>query len=66
MKIVQEEYQDGERVLVSYDQDDGDGWSWKLKNKKGTVIFDEYGMHIKTDEGDKVRLIEITKIKKLT
>jgi hypothetical protein len=66
MKIVQTDYSNGERVCISADLDDGDGWSWKLKNKKGTVHIDEYGMHVMTDDGDKVVPIEITKIKKLT
>jgi len=66
MKINQEEYTHGERVNINAELDDGDGWYWKIKNKKGTVIFDEYGMHIKTDEGDKVYPIDLSKIIKLT
>ena len=57
MRVVQDEYVDGERVVISCDLDDGGGWSWKLKNKKGTVHIDEYGMHIKTDEDDLFKIL---------
>lgn len=66
MKITQNQYSDGQRVIISCELDDGDGWHWKLKNKKGTVCIDEYGMHVKTDEGDKVVPLDITKIKLIT
>lgn len=66
MKLLQADYYHGESVCINADLDDSDGWSWKLKNKKGTVVIDEYGMHVITDEGDKVQPVDITKITKIT
>ena len=65
MKINTDEYKDGDRVVINAELDDGDGWCWKLKKKKGTVHFDKYGFHIKTDEADKVTALDITAIKRI-
>ena len=66
MKINTDEYKDGDRVVINAELDDGDGWYWKLKKKKATIYFDEYGFHVKTDEGDRVAKLDITAIKRLS
>lgn len=65
MKLNLEEYQEGDKVELNYKEDDGGGWYWEYKKKKGTVHYDDQGFYVTTDVTKHVRTEDITTIKKV-